>query len=33
MKSLPMSPDRIFFALKQKNEKQRAEKKPSVAAE
>ena len=33
MKSIPMSPDRIFFALKQKNEKQRAEKKPSVAAE
>jgi 4-hydroxybenzoyl-CoA reductase alpha subunit len=33
MKSIPMSPDRIFFALKQKNEKPRAEKKPSVAAE
>jgi 4-hydroxybenzoyl-CoA reductase subunit alpha len=30
MKSLPMSPDRIFFALKEKNEKQRAKKKPSV---
>jgi CO/xanthine dehydrogenase Mo-binding subunit len=33
MKSVPMSPDRIFFALKQKNEKQRAEEKPSVAVE
>ena len=33
MKSLPMSPDRIFFALKQKNEKERAGKESSVAAE
>jgi 4-hydroxybenzoyl-CoA reductase subunit alpha len=33
MKSLPMSPDRIFFALKQKNEKERAGKDSSVAAE
>jgi 4-hydroxybenzoyl-CoA reductase alpha subunit len=33
MKSLPMSPDRIFFALRQKNEKERAGKDSSVAAE
>jgi len=33
MKSLPMSPDRIRFAIKQKNEKERAEKGSSVAAE
>jgi CO/xanthine dehydrogenase Mo-binding subunit len=33
LKSLPMSPDRIFFALKQKNEEERAGKESSVAAE
>jgi len=33
MKSLPMSPDRIRFALKQKNEKESAGKGSSVAAE
>ena len=33
MTSLPMSPDRILFALKEKSEKKRAEKGPLAAAE
>jgi CO/xanthine dehydrogenase Mo-binding subunit len=33
MTSLPMSPARILFALKEKSEKKRAEQGPSVAAE